>query len=111
MKLVLLLYTKPQHQTLVEFQLESSKQATVKIDVTKLANVQATKIDEDTGKALPNAKLKFEYNGTSKEVVTDSNGLATIKDIPEGTTVTITEVIAPNGYFNKGEIKKVVVKR
>lgn len=105
-----IVYTKPQHQTLVEFHLESSKQATVKVDVIKLGNVQATKIDEDTGKALPNAKLKFEYNGISKEIVTDSNGLATIKDIPEGTTVTITEVTAPNGYFNKGEIKKVVIK-
>ncbi|MDI0265038.1 prealbumin-like fold domain-containing protein [Clostridioides difficile] len=30
--------------------------------------------------------------------------------IPEGTTVTVTEVTAPNGYFNKGEIKKVVIK-
>lgn len=105
-----IVYTKPQYQTLVEFHLESSKQVTVKVDVIKLGNVQATKIDEDTGKALPNAKLKFEYNGTSKEIITDSNGLATIKDIPEVTTVTITEVTAPNGYFNKGEIKNVVVK-
>lgn len=30
--------------------------------------------------------------------------------IPEGTTVTVIEVTAPNGYFNKGEIKKVVIK-
>ncbi|MBH6948358.1 Cys-Gln thioester bond-forming surface protein [Clostridioides difficile] len=105
-----IVYTKPQHQTLVEFHLESSKQATAKVDVIKLGNVQATKIDEDTGKPLSNAKLKFEYNGTAKEVVTDSNGLTTINDIPEGTTVTVTEVTAPNGYFNKGEIKKVVIK-
>lgn len=105
-----IVYKKLNEQSMVEFHLESSKQATVKIDVIKLGNVQATKVDEATGKALPNAKLKFEYNGISKEVVTDSNGLATINDIPEGTTVTITEVTAPNGYFNKGEIKKVVVK-
>jgi uncharacterized surface anchored protein len=105
-----IVYKKPSHQTLVEFHLSNSKQATVKVDVIKLGNVQAKKIDEATGKALPNAKLKFEYNGTSKEIVTDSNGLATINDIPEGTTVTITEVTAPNGYVNKGEIKKVVIK-
>ncbi|MGH1805843.1 SpaA isopeptide-forming pilin-related protein [Enterococcus gallinarum] len=105
-----IIYKKPNNQSMVEFYLESSKQATVKVDVIKLGHVQAKKVDEDTGKSLPNAKLKFEYNGTLKEVVTDSNGLATIKDIPEGTTVTITEVTAPDGYFNKGEIKKVVVK-
>ena len=105
-----IVYKKPHEQSMVEFHLESSKQATVKVDVIHLGNIQATKIDEETGKPLPNAKLKFEYNGTSKEIVTDSNGLATINDIPEGTTVTITEVTAPNGYFNKGEIKKVVIK-
>ena len=105
-----IVYKKPREQSMVEFHLESSKQATVKVDVIKLGNLQAKKIDEDTGKALPNAKLKFEYNGTSKEIVTDSNGLATINDIPEGTTVTVTEVTAPNGYVNKGEIKKVVIK-
>ncbi|MFV0381554.1 MAG: DUF961 family protein [Breznakia sp.] len=46
----------------------------------------------------------------SKKIVTDSNGLATINDISEGTTVIVTEVTAPNGYFKKGEIKKVVIK-
>jgi hypothetical protein len=40
----------------------------VKVDVIHLGNVQAKKIDEDTGKALPNAKLKFEYNGTFKKL-------------------------------------------
>lgn len=105
-----IIYRKPNEQSMVEFHLESSKQANVKVKVIKLGNIQATKIDEDTGKPLANAKLKFEYNGTSKEVVTGSNGLATIKDIPEGTSVTVTEVTAPNGYVNKGEIKKVTIK-
>lgn len=105
-----IIYRKPNQQSMVEFHLESSKQASVKVKIIKLGNLQATKIDEDTGKPLANAKLKFEYSGTSKEVVTDSNGLATIKDIPEGTTVTVTEVTAPNGYVNKGEIKKVTIK-
>lgn len=103
-------YKKSNSQSLAKFYLADGKKASVKVDVIHLGNIQAKKIDEDTGKALPNAKLKFEYNGTSKEIVTDSNGLATIKDIKEGTTVTITEVTAPNGYVNKGEIKKVVIK-
>lgn len=33
-----------------------------------------------------------------------------MKDIPEGTVVTVTEVTTPNGYVNKGEIKKVTNK-
>lgn len=82
----------------------------MKINIIKLGNVQATKIDEATGKPLANAKLKFEYAGTSKEIVTGSDGLATITDIPAGTTVIITEVTAPNGYVNKGEIKTVTIK-
>ena len=105
-----IVYKKPHEQSMVEFHLESSKQATVKVNVIHLGNIQATKVDEETGKPLPNAKLKFEYDDTSKIIVTDSNGFATINDIPEGTTVTVTEVTAPNGYFNKGEIKKVVIK-
>lgn len=105
-----IVYRKPNEQSMVEFHLESAKQASVNVKVIKLGNIQATKLDEETGKPLANAKLKFEYSGTSKEVTTDSNGFATIKDIPEGTTVTVSEVTAPNGYVNKGEIKKAIIK-
>jgi LPXTG-motif cell wall-anchored protein len=105
-----IVYRKPNEQSMVEFHLESAKQASVKVNVIKLGDIQAAKIDEETGKPLANAKLKFEYNGTSKEVMTNTNGLATINDIPEGTMVTVSEVTAPNGYVNKGEIKKVTIK-
>jgi LPXTG-motif cell wall-anchored protein len=105
-----IVYRKPHEQSMVEFHLESAKQASVHVNVIKLGNLQATKIDEETGKPLANAKLKFEYNNTAKEVVTNANGLATINNIPEGTTVTVSEVTAPNGYVNKGEIKKVTIK-
>jgi LPXTG-motif cell wall-anchored protein len=105
-----IVYRKPNEQSMVEFHLDSAKQASVKVNVIKLGNLQVAKIDEETGNPLANAKLKFEYSGISKEVVTDSNGVATIKDIPEGTTVTVSEVTAPNGYVNKGEMKKVIIK-
>lgn len=105
-----IVYRKPNEQSMVEFHLESAKQASVKVNVIKLGNLQVTKIDEETGNPLAIAKLKFEYNGTSKEAVTDSNGLATTKDIPECTTVTGSEVTAPNGYVNKGESKNVTIK-
>ncbi len=105
-----IVYRKPNYQSLAEFHMESSMSANLNINVIKLGNIKVKKIDEDTGKALANAKLIFEYDGKSKEIITDSNGIANIEDIPEGTTVTISEVTAPNGYFNKGEIKKVVIE-
>ncbi|HBF3095319.1 TPA: Cys-Gln thioester bond-forming surface protein, partial [Clostridioides difficile] len=105
-----IVYRKPNYQSLAEFHMASSMSAILNINVIKLGNIKAKKVDEDTGKALANTKLKFEYDGKGKEIITDSNGIANIEDIPEGTTVTISEVIAPNGYFNKGEIKKVVIE-
>ena len=43
-------------------------------------------------------------------MMTDSKGLARIDDITQGTTVMISEVTAPDGFFNQGELKKVVVE-
>ncbi|WP_227855865.1 SpaA isopeptide-forming pilin-related protein [Clostridioides sp. ES-S-0048-02] len=105
-----IVYRKPDYQSLAEFHMENSMSARLNINVIKSGTIKVKKIDEDTGKALANAKLRFEYDGKSKDIITDSNGIASIEDIPEGTTVRISEVTAPNGYFNKGEIKKVVIE-
>ncbi|CEP83374.1 SpaA isopeptide-forming pilin-related protein [Paraclostridium sordellii] len=105
-----IVYRKPNYQSLAEFHMESSMSVNLNINVIKLGNIKVKKVDEDTGKALANTKLKFEYDGKGKEIITDSNGIASIEDIPAGTNVTISEVTAPNGYFNKGEIKKVVIE-
>ncbi|HDN2513840.1 Cys-Gln thioester bond-forming surface protein [Clostridioides difficile] len=105
-----IIYRKPNYQSLAEFHMENSMSANLNINVIKSGNIKVKKIDEDTGKELANTKLRFEYDGKSKEIITGSNGIASIEDIPEGTTVTISEVTAPNGYFNKGEIKKVVIE-
>ncbi|MDG6893399.1 SpaA isopeptide-forming pilin-related protein [Clostridium perfringens] len=105
-----IVYRKPNYQSLAEFHMESSMSANLNINVIRLGNIKVKKVDEDTGKALANTKLKFEYDGKGKEIITDSNGIASIEDIPAGTNVTISEVTAPNGYFNKGEIKKVVIE-
>lgn len=104
-----IVYRKPNYQSLAEFHMESSMSANLNLNVLNLGGIKVKKIDEDTGKALANAKIRFEYDGKVKDIITDSNGVASIEDIPEGTTVTISEVTAPNGYFNKGEIKKVVI--
>lgn len=95
---------------MVEFHLDSSKQANLKVNIIKLENVKVQKIDEDAGKPLPNTKLRFEHASTTKDITTDANGITEIKDIPQGTKVTITEVIAPNGFVNKGEIKTVTIE-
>lgn len=60
-----IVYKKPNQQSLVEFHLDSSKQANLKVNIIKLGNVKVQKIDEDTGKPLPNNKLRFEYAGTT----------------------------------------------
>lgn len=105
-----IIYKKPREQSMVEFHLESSKQASVSVKVIKLGNVQVTKVDEETGRPLPDTTLKFEYNGETKEVVTNKDGVATINDIPEGTKIVITEVEAPNGYVNAGLKQEVTIE-
>ncbi|CAM4315393.1 SpaA isopeptide-forming pilin-related protein [Erysipelothrix aquatica] len=105
-----IVYKKPKEQSMVEFHLEDSKQAKVEINVIKLGNVKVMKVDEETGKPLPDTKLRFEYAETVKDITTDKDGLAEIKDIPQGTKVKITEVNAPNGFVNKGEIKTVTIE-
>lgn len=39
-----IVYTKPQHQTLIEFHLERAKQATVKVDVIMLGTFKLLKL-------------------------------------------------------------------
>ncbi|WP_423364715.1 SpaA isopeptide-forming pilin-related protein [Mycoplasma sp. P36-A1] len=69
-----------------------------------------TKVDEVTNKPLTGPKLRFSYLNKTQDIITDANGLATIQNIPEGTKVTVTEVTASNGYFNKGELKTFILE-
>ncbi|MEO2454677.1 SpaA isopeptide-forming pilin-related protein [Enterococcus faecalis] len=103
-------YTKGEEQKIAVFKLADGGTFELNIKVNLNGSVKVKKIDEETGKPLPNTKLKFEYNGLSKEFLTDSKGIAEVKEIKAGTTVKITEVTAPNGYVNKGEIKTVKIE-
>ncbi|MBC1645823.1 Cys-Gln thioester bond-forming surface protein [Listeria welshimeri] len=105
-----IVYKKPNHQTLVEFHLDSTKQANLKVNIIKLGNVRIQKLDEDTGKPLAGATLLLEYSGTSKEVVTNEQGYVELCGLPQGTQVTIREVTAPDGFVNKGEVQTVIVE-
>ncbi|HHA4378887.1 TPA: SpaA isopeptide-forming pilin-related protein [Enterococcus faecium] len=103
-------YNKAGQQKVATFKLANGGTFSLNVKVNINGNVRAKKIDQETGAALPNAKLKFEYNGQSKEIMTGNDGLAQLNDIKAGTNVKITEVTAPNGYVNKGEIKEVIIK-
>ncbi|MGX7420450.1 SpaA isopeptide-forming pilin-related protein [Carnobacterium gallinarum] len=103
-------YAKPGEQNIATFKLADAGSFNLDIKVNLNGNIQAKKVDADTGKPLANAKLKFEYSGLTKVYDTGKDGLATITDIKAGTEVKITEITAPNGYVNAGELKTVIVK-
>ncbi|HGW6217763.1 TPA: SpaA isopeptide-forming pilin-related protein [Enterococcus faecalis] len=103
-------YAKPGEQNFATFKLANAGSFSLNIKVNLNGNVRAKKVDKETGNPLANAKLKFEYNGTTKEFTTGNDGLATLTDIKAGTEIKITEVTAPNGYVNSGNLKTVIVK-
>lgn len=98
-----IIYNKLDRQSLVDFHLQDAGNAQLKVNVKKLGGVKIKKIDEQTKQALPNTTIQFEYNGISKEIVTDGNGIAELKGIPEGAEVTVTELVASQNYYNNGQ--------
>lgn len=104
-----IVYKKTGYQTLVKFSLEDAAVATVNIDIKEYGDIEVLKIDEETNDALINTKIKFEYDGVSKEVITDNYGVAKLPKIKEGTHVKITEVEATNGYYNDNVSEEVIV--
>ncbi|HBI1662537.1 TPA: LPXTG cell wall anchor domain-containing protein [Enterococcus faecalis] len=104
------IYKKPGEQTVATFKLSNAGEMNLAIKVNLNGNVKLKKVDEDTGIAVPNTKMKFEYNGQIKEIMTDTNGLAQIDGIKAGTKVKITEVTASNGFVNKGESKEITIE-
>lgn len=104
------IYKKPGEQTVATFKLSNAGEMGLNIKVNLNGHVKLKKVDEDTGKAVPNTKMKFEYDGQTKEIVTDANGLAQLDGIKAGTKVKITEVTASNGFVNKGESKEITIE-
>lgn len=105
-----IVYKKPDKQTIAEFHLDSNVSAKLNLKVIHFGDLQIQKIDETTGKPIPNTIFKFEYDDVTKELITNSNGIAKIEHIKEGTKVTITEIKSAEGYFNKGEIKTFTIE-
>lgn len=104
------IYKKPGEQTVATFKLSNAGEMNLAIKVNLNGNIKLKKVDEDTGKSVPNTKMKFEYNEQTKELVTDMNGLAQIDGLKAGTKVKITEVTASNGFVNKGESKEIAIE-
>ncbi|MBC2002643.1 Cys-Gln thioester bond-forming surface protein [Listeria booriae] len=105
-----IVYTKPDRQSLAKFQLEDKGESSFSIDVRHRGDLEVMKIDEDTKQPLANAKIKFQYGSTTKEVMTGKDGIARIENILENTEVIVSEISAPNGYVNKGELLTAVIK-
>lgn len=105
-----IVYTKADRQSLARFRLDDKGESKVSINVRHRGDIEVLKLDEETKQPLPNAKIKFQYGSTTKEVITGKDGIARVEGIPEDTEITVSEVIAPTGYINKGEVKKVIIK-
>lgn len=105
-----IVYNKANRQSLVDFYLQDTGKAKLKVNVKKLGGVRVKKIDPKTNQPLPNTTIKFEYSGTSKTVVTNAHGIAELVGIPEGTQVKVTETVAPAGYHNSGEVKTTTIR-
>ncbi|RSU09813.1 collagen-binding protein [Vagococcus acidifermentans] len=103
-------YYKAGEQKVATFKLANAGEMLLNIRVNLNGDVKIKKVDEDTGKPVPNTKMKVEYDGQTKEITTDEHGYATISDLKAGTKVIITEVTASNGYVNKGERKEIIVE-
>lgn len=89
-----------------------AQMSTLTVNVTNpQGQVSITKTDKLSKEPLAGATFKFSYNNTSKDVVTDANGIALLPDkLDDGTKVTAVETKAPTGYLlYKGSINLTVV--
>ena len=66
----------------------------------EMAELEVTKVDQDTGESLPGATLRVAYDGghDSFDVYTNASGKAVLTGLKSG-TYTITEIAAPDGYI------------
>ena len=66
----------------------------------EMAELEITKVDQDTGEALAGATLRVAYDGghDSFDVYTNASGKAVLTGLKSG-TYTVTEITAPDGYI------------
>lgn len=74
--------------------------ADLNIDVLKEGHAEVLKVGEETGLPLAGAVFRFvTSDGQEKELTTGADGKARWENLMVDTTVTITEIKAPNGYI------------
>lgn len=74
--------------------------ADLDIEVLKEGHAEVLKVDEETGLPLAGAVFRFvTSDGQEKELNTGADGKARWENLMVDTTVTITEIKAPNGYI------------
>ncbi|MEB5953054.1 SpaA isopeptide-forming pilin-related protein [Enterococcus innesii] len=74
--------------------------ADLNINVLKEGHAEVLKVDEETGLPLAGAVFRFvTSDGQEKELTTGADGKARWENLMVDTTVTITEIKAPNGYI------------
>lgn len=72
---------------------------TLTVKVRDTGTVEVVKTDKDTNARLSGATFRFTYNGSTKDVVTNSNGVANLGvQLNPGTVVKVRETKAPAGY-------------
>ena len=66
----------------------------------EMAELEVTKVDQDTGEALAGATLRVAYDGghDSFDVYTNASGKAVLTGLKSG-AYTVTEITAPDGYI------------
>ncbi|MDO0874653.1 MSCRAMM family protein [Carnobacterium divergens] len=81
----------------------------VNLNVIKNGHVKLMKKRED-GELIPGAIFRLTYNGQTKEVTTNAKGEAELKDVLDGTEVTVQEIKAAYGYVINRTPQKVIIK-
>ena len=79
---------------------EDPMSVNIPIEVLKEGHAEVLKVDEETGLPLAGAVFRFvTSDGQEKELTTGTDGKARWENLMVDTTVTITEIKAPNGYI------------
>lgn len=95
-----LVYQVGNYQRVSVLHLEDPMTVNLNIDVLKEGHAEVLKVDEETGLPLAGAVFRFvTSDGQEKELTTGADGKARWENLMVDTTVTITEIKAPNGYI------------
>ncbi len=83
-----------------DIEITDAKPIVVTFANEEMAELEITKVDQDTGETLAGATLRVAYDGghDSFDVYTNASGKAVLTGLKSG-TYTVTEITAPDGYI------------